>query len=279
MPEGTQNCEGAHAGVAGFGVSPEYIFKKSQPDSSPLELGCLSGVWSRPQSDLQAAEKLSMLCLGSSQCTGGGNDGVLLDPKAANIFGEDNILGLRVRIRGVVVSECCLEAVNFNVTDGLLQIGYLNDSFYIKNLTLDFNLDALKANRVRFQVGSLPDFSTWESCRTMSLISGLSRGSPVSPARAFRSFSILTSFHTHRLLKTSDVNLEGLFGGGDVGDLANRILNDVALDLVLDYKQRIISYATGALVKKANAFLKGKSIDDLGHLINGGVASSAPAAA
>ncbi|KAJ8882252.1 hypothetical protein PR048_018740 [Dryococelus australis] len=51
---------------------------------------------------------------GSSHCTGGDNipcslDGVLLDPRAANIFGEGNILSLRVRIRGVVENEdCCV---------------------------------------------------------------------------------------------------------------------------------------------------------------------------
>ncbi|XP_063224898.1 uncharacterized protein LOC134532392 [Bacillus rossius redtenbacheri] len=103
-----------------------------------------------------------------------------------------------------------IEAVNFNVTDGFLQIGYLNDSLYIKNLTLDFNLDQLK------------------------------------------------------------VRLDGLFGGGEVGELANRILNDVALDLVLDRKKDIIEYATGALVQKVNGFLHGKDLDDLGNIFNSG---------
>ncbi|KAJ8894232.1 hypothetical protein PR048_006844 [Dryococelus australis] len=34
--------------------------------------------------------------------------------------------------------------------------------------------------------GSLSDFRTWESCRTLPLVGGFSRGSPVSPALSFR---------------------------------------------------------------------------------------------
>ncbi|KAJ8873692.1 hypothetical protein PR048_024524 [Dryococelus australis] len=36
------------------------------------------------------------------------------------------------------------------------------------------------ANRAQTPVGSLPDFRTWESCRTMPPVGGFSRGSPVS---------------------------------------------------------------------------------------------------
>ncbi|KAJ8890829.1 hypothetical protein PR048_010338 [Dryococelus australis] len=38
-----------------------------------------------------------------------------------------------------------------------------------------------------------PDFRIWESCRTMTLVSGFSRRSPTSPALSFRRRSILTS--------------------------------------------------------------------------------------
>ncbi|KAJ8890525.1 hypothetical protein PR048_010034 [Dryococelus australis] len=55
------------------------------------------------------------------------------------------------------------------------------------------------SNRVQSPAGSLPDFCKWESCRTMSLVSGFSRGSPVSPTLAIRRCSIITSFHPHRL--------------------------------------------------------------------------------
>ncbi|KAJ8878832.1 hypothetical protein PR048_019420 [Dryococelus australis] len=47
--------------------------------------------------------------------------------------------------------------------------------------------------------GPLPYFRKWESCRTMRPVGGFSMGSPVSPASVFRSCSILTSFHLHRL--------------------------------------------------------------------------------
>ncbi|KAJ8872387.1 hypothetical protein PR048_025991 [Dryococelus australis] len=50
-----------------------------------------------------------------------------------------------------------------------------------------------KAKRVQSPAGSLPDFRKWESCRTMPLVGGFSRGSPVSPALSLRRCSILTS--------------------------------------------------------------------------------------
>ncbi|KAJ8879758.1 hypothetical protein PR048_020366 [Dryococelus australis] len=49
-----------------------------------------------------------------------------------------------------------------------------------------------KANRVQSPAG-LPDFRKWESCRTMPLVGGFSRGSPASPAPSFRRRSIFTS--------------------------------------------------------------------------------------
>ncbi|KAJ8870198.1 hypothetical protein PR048_029214 [Dryococelus australis] len=49
-----------------------------------------------------------------------------------------------------------------------------------------------KASRVRSTVGS-PDFRKWESCRTMPLDGGSSRGSAASPAPSFQRRSILTS--------------------------------------------------------------------------------------
>ncbi|KAJ8866421.1 hypothetical protein PR048_032264 [Dryococelus australis] len=50
------------------------------------------------------------------------------------------------------------------------------------------------ANRVQSPAGSRPDFRTWESCWTMPLVGGFSRGSPVSSVLAFQRCSILTSF-------------------------------------------------------------------------------------
>ncbi|KAJ8897436.1 hypothetical protein PR048_002782 [Dryococelus australis] len=60
-----------------------------------------------------------------------------------------------------------------------------------------------KANRVKYPVGSLPDFRTWELCWTMSLLGGFSRVSPVSPALSLRRCSILTSITLIRAFKTS----------------------------------------------------------------------------
>ncbi|KAJ8883603.1 hypothetical protein PR048_015447 [Dryococelus australis] len=48
-----------------------------------------------------------------------------------------------------------------------------------------------KANRVHSLAGS-QNFRKWESCRTMPLVSGFSRGSPVSPAPSFQICSIFT---------------------------------------------------------------------------------------
>ncbi|KAJ8894228.1 hypothetical protein PR048_006840 [Dryococelus australis] len=49
-----------------------------------------------------------------------------------------------------------------------------------------------KANHTQTPAGS-PDFRTWESCRTMPLVGGFSRGSPISQAPSFRRRSIFTS--------------------------------------------------------------------------------------
>ncbi|KAJ8885053.1 hypothetical protein PR048_011249 [Dryococelus australis] len=70
---------------------------------------------------------------------------------------------------------------------------------------------------VRFPGRSLPDFRMWESCRTTPLVGGFSRGSPVSPALAFRRCSILNSLHPHRIsmqkslfsTKEDEVRLDG----------------------------------------------------------------------
>ncbi|KAJ8866292.1 hypothetical protein PR048_032135 [Dryococelus australis] len=60
-------------------------------------------------------------------------------------------------------------------------------------------LRSTNANRVLLPAGSLPDVRKWESCWTMPLVGGFCRGSPVSPTLAFRDYSILISFHPHRL--------------------------------------------------------------------------------
>ncbi|KAJ8898264.1 hypothetical protein PR048_003624 [Dryococelus australis] len=59
------------------------------------------------------------------------------------------------------------------------------------------NSPPTKANRVRFPVGSPPDFCMWEPWRTMPLAGGFFRGSPISPALVFRRCSTLALLHTH----------------------------------------------------------------------------------
>ncbi|KAJ8868896.1 hypothetical protein PR048_030437 [Dryococelus australis] len=60
------------------------------------------------------------------------------------------------------------------------------------------NLSSTKENQVQSPAGSLLYSRMWESCRTMPLVGGISRGSPVSSGLAFQRCSILT-FHPHRL--------------------------------------------------------------------------------
>ncbi|KAJ8888869.1 hypothetical protein PR048_008363, partial [Dryococelus australis] len=56
-----------------------------------------------------------------------------------------------------------------------------------------------KVNLVRFPTVSLPNYRPCKWCRTIALVGGFFRGSPVSLAHAFRGLSILTSLHPHRL--------------------------------------------------------------------------------
>ncbi|KAJ8869157.1 hypothetical protein PR048_030725 [Dryococelus australis] len=56
--------------------------------------------------------------------------------------------------------------------------------------------------------GSIP--SGFLHVGTVPLVGGFSRGSPVSPALAFRCFSALTSFHPHRLFNASMLRAAGI---------------------------------------------------------------------
>ncbi|KAJ8897910.1 hypothetical protein PR048_003267 [Dryococelus australis] len=68
--------------------------------------------------------------------------------------------------------------------------------FVLANLLCRTRDDQLKS-----EVNKIPggDFRTWESCRTMPLVGGFSRGSPASPAPEFRRCFILTSLRRYRL--------------------------------------------------------------------------------
>ncbi|KAJ8866212.1 hypothetical protein PR048_032055 [Dryococelus australis] len=58
---------------------------------------------------------------------------------------------------------------------------------------------AERANWVQSPPSSILDFRNWESCRTMPLVGGFSRGSPVSSALSLWWCSILTSLHPYWL--------------------------------------------------------------------------------
>ncbi|KAJ8881347.1 hypothetical protein PR048_017828 [Dryococelus australis] len=71
---------------------------------------------------------------------------------------------------------------------------------------------------------SEPDFRMWESCRTMPLVHGFSR---VSPVLSFRRCSILTSFYPYRLSKAS------LLRAAQISSLTHSIFWKVSLFLLL----------------------------------------------
>ncbi|KAJ8894290.1 hypothetical protein PR048_006905 [Dryococelus australis] len=76
-----------------------------------------------------------------------------------------------------------------------------------------------KVNRVQSLAGSLPNFRKWESCRTMTLVGGFFRGSPVSPALSFRRYSTLTS--VTRIATLNSRKLTCLCGDACVWDSGN----------------------------------------------------------
>ncbi|KAJ8872851.1 hypothetical protein PR048_026467 [Dryococelus australis] len=80
--------------------------------------------------------------------------------------------------------------------------------------------------RVLSRTGSLPDFRKWESCRTMPLVDGFSRGSAVSPALALRRCFIASYSHRFAfigsqdlLVKSSSISLRAQF---TIGRVASR---------------------------------------------------------
>ncbi|KAJ8888161.1 hypothetical protein PR048_007648 [Dryococelus australis] len=78
-----------------------------------------------------------------------------------------------------------------------------------------------KANRAQYPAGS-PDFRKWESCRTMPLVGGPSRGSPVSPALPFRRRSIFTSI---ALIGSQDLALQKALTTFENSVVNQRLLN------------------------------------------------------
>ncbi|KAJ8877577.1 hypothetical protein PR048_022032 [Dryococelus australis] len=77
-----------------------------------------------------------------------------------------------------------------------------------------------------------PDFRMWKSCRTISLAGGFSRGSPVSPALAFRRCFILTSLHPSSALKTSMLR---------AAQISSHILNSLERQYVHRYRVQSVN--------------------------------------
>ncbi|KAJ8880502.1 hypothetical protein PR048_016972 [Dryococelus australis] len=79
------------------------------------------------------------------------------------------------------------------------------------NRCTDFTETYFETARYHCEPGSipvvpLPDFRMWKSCRTMPLVGGFSRESPVSPALSFRRFSVLTSI---TFMDSQDLTVKG----------------------------------------------------------------------
>jgi hypothetical protein len=64
------------------------------------------------------------------------------------------------------------------------------------------------------------------------------------------------------------VNLEGLLGGGDLGDVANQYISDVLPDLVEQNKGLYLSQVAELIKEKVNPYLAQRTQDDLLDLIN-----------
>ncbi|KAJ8895319.1 hypothetical protein PR048_000644, partial [Dryococelus australis] len=77
-----------------------------------------------------------------------------------------------------------------------------------------------KASRAQFPAGS-PDFCKWESLRTMPLVGGFPRGSPVSSAPSFRRRSIFTSI---TLIGSQDLTDKSLFTYSTNQAKANKLI-------------------------------------------------------
>ncbi|KAJ8870007.1 hypothetical protein PR048_029018 [Dryococelus australis] len=74
-----------------------------------------------------------------------------------------------------------------------LRADFIKNIYFILFLLLGHNRITPERDYGAAVVKSHSDFRTWESCRTVPLVGGFSRGSPIFPALAFRRRSITTS--------------------------------------------------------------------------------------
>ncbi|KAJ8887809.1 hypothetical protein PR048_014027 [Dryococelus australis] len=115
---------------------------------------------------------------------------------------------------------------------------------------LPFNGVANKVNQVQSTPGSL-DSRKWESCRTMVLVGGISRGYPVSPAPSFRHRSIFT-LSPSLALKTS------LLRAAQISSLTSPLSNVESV--------RLWMYAWGISISAASVHVQSSSVVAVGVL-------------
>jgi hypothetical protein len=65
-------------------------------------------------------------------------------------------------------------------------------------------------------------------------------------------------------------NIEGLLGGGDLSDVINEIISDLAPAVLEEAKPTLLPVITDAIINLANEKLDGLTLSDLLDLINNG---------
>ncbi|KAJ8898038.1 hypothetical protein PR048_003398 [Dryococelus australis] len=98
----------------------------------------------------------------------------------------ENTARIKAMMQVVGEQKSSLQIVSVEASDAQNS----NIEVNMEHVALTLRCHYVQANRVRFPAVSLPDSRMWESCWTMQLLVGFSRGSPVSPDPSFRRCSI-----------------------------------------------------------------------------------------
>ncbi|KAJ8872282.1 hypothetical protein PR048_025884 [Dryococelus australis] len=99
-----------------------------------------------------------------------------------------------------------------------------------------------KAIRVRFPAGLLHDFRMRDSCRTMSLVDGFSRGSPVPSFR--RCFTLALNTSMLRAAQISHPAVPGVRSGACVGVVASQLRAARQLQLYYLISRRALRHSS-----------------------------------
>jgi len=182
-----------------------------------------------------------------------------------------------------------LDHVDLDVNlEGTIDLKGVLDGVKVRNLAT-FEIDNIKANLLLLRLdfglsvpeivaegdhyaidgnlgGLLPVYG--EGRFTVS-VQGLSLAGTVVLG-ANNSFIYIKSLDLDVNLVSTKVNLEGLLGGGDLGDIANQIVSDMIPDLVEELKPTLLPDIIQLVIDLANEKLDGLTLQDLLDLINGG---------